>query len=139
MEDKAQVIKHLEMIQGVINRLGHDSFLIKGWSMSILAAGIIFLARSEVQSKWVVLAFLIPVIGFWILDGRFLRYERLFRKVYDEIRQQETTDFAMDLMKHKNKPKCKWKDSMFSITLNIFYGIEILFVLFVLGVFFILK
>lgn len=136
MEDKAQVVKHLEMIQGVVNRLGHDSFLIKGWSMSILAAGIIFIARGEGQSRWVVLTFLIPVIGFWILDGYFLWQERLFRKVYDEIRKQETTEFAMDMMKHKNKQKCKWKDSMLSVTLNIFYGIEILFVL---GVFFILK
>ena len=104
--------------------------------MSILAAGIIFIARSEGQSKWIVLTFLIPVIGFWILDGYFLWQERLFRKVYDEIRKQEATDFAMNLMKHKNKPKCKWKDSTLSVTLNIFYGIEILFVL---GVFCILK
>lgn len=82
MQDKEQVIKHLEMVQGVINRLGHDSFLIKGWSMTILAAGIIFVARSQVQSAYIVLTFTIPVVGFWILDGYFLWQERLFREVY---------------------------------------------------------
>ena len=79
MADKESVIKHLEMIQRIINRLGRDSFLIKGWSMAILTAGIIFVARSEVQSGWLGLAFLVPVVGFWILDGYFLWQERLFR------------------------------------------------------------
>ena len=136
MNDKEQVIKHLEMIQGVVNRLGHDSFLIKGWSMTILAAGIIFIARSQIQSACIVLTFIIPVIGFWILDGYFLWQERSFRKVYDEVRKQEATDFAMDAKKRKDKPKCNWLASMFSKTLMLFYGIEILFVLFVFGVFF---
>lgn len=136
MQDKEQVIKHLEMVQGVINRLGHDSFLIKGWSMTILAAGIIFVARSQIQSAYIVLTFIIPVVGFWILDGYFLWQERLFRKVYDEVRKQAKTDFEMNPIKHKDKPKCSWMASMFSVTLNVFYGMETLFVLIV---FFILK
>lgn len=70
MEDRAQVVKHLEMIQGVINRLGHDSFLVKGWSMTILVVGIIIISRSEMQFGLFVLAFLIPVIRF--LDFRWL-------------------------------------------------------------------
>ena len=68
MKEKDLVVKHLEIIQGIINRLGHDSFLIKSWSMTLLVGGIILLARSEVASGCIVLAFLIPVIGFWILD-----------------------------------------------------------------------
>lgn len=134
MDDKSQVIKHLEMIQGIINRLGHDSFLIKGWSMTILAAGIIFIARSEIQSEGIVLVFLVPVIGFWILDGYFLWQERLFRRVYNEIRKQEITDFAMNTKKHKSE--CSWRAATLSETLNRFYTIEIVFVL---AVFFMLK
>ncbi len=128
MTGKESVIKHLEMIQGIINRLGHDSFLVKGWSMTILAAGIIFVARSEVCNDWFVLTFLIPVIGFWILDGYFLWQEKLFREVYNEVRGQENTKFAMDQMKHAKKPECRWVDYVFSITLKIFYGMEMLFV-----------
>lgn len=136
MDDKESVVKHLEVIQGVVNRLGHDSFLVKGWSTTILAAGVIFIARSGTQDEWVTLSFLILVIGFWTLDGYFLWQERLFRKVYDEVRKQETTDFAMNVTKHRSKPKCNWMASMFSVTLNLFYGIQILFLL---GVFTILK
>ena len=123
--DHERVLKHLEMIQGIVNRLGHNSFLIKGWSMTILAAGIIFIARSRIESEWFVLTFLIPVIGFWILDGYFLWQERLFRKVYDDIRKQETTDFDM---KPTSKKSCSFSCSMFSVTLIVFYMIEITFV-----------
>ena len=129
MDNKERVIKHLEIIQGVINRLGHDSFLLKGWSMTLLAIIVIFIAKNEIQYTWFVLLLLIPIIGFWFLDGYFVRQERLFREAYNEIRKQEDTDFTMDVTKYKNQSKCKWTASMFSLTLNVFYGIEILFVL----------
>ncbi len=128
MGNKAQVVKHLEMIQAIINRLGHDSFLVKSWSMTLLVAGIVLVSRNELQSGYIALAFLIPVTGFWILDGYFLWQERLFREIYNEVRKQETTCFEMNPMKHINKPKRGWLSSVFSVTLNIFYGIEILFV-----------
>ena len=35
-------------------------------------------------------------ISFWGLDGYFLRQERLFRKLYNQIRSQEDADFSMD-------------------------------------------
>ena len=31
-------LKHLEMIQGVINRMANCSFLLKGWSVTLIAA-----------------------------------------------------------------------------------------------------
>ena len=30
-------IKHLEMIQGVINRMAGNSFALKGWSVTLIA------------------------------------------------------------------------------------------------------
>lgn len=136
MNEKDLVVKHLEMLQGVINRLGHDSFLVKGWSMTILAAGVIFIARSEIQSGYMMLAFLVPVIGFWILDGYFLWQERLFRKAYDEVRKQDATDFSMATKEYESEPKSSWTASTVSKTLLIFYAMEILFVL---GVFSIIQ
>ncbi len=47
MSEKDRVIRHLEMIQGVVNRLGSNSFMLKGWSMTIIAAAIILMARME--------------------------------------------------------------------------------------------
>jgi len=124
-----KVVKHLEMTQSVINRLGRNSFLLKSWSMIILVAAMVLVARENLENPYFVLALLLPVAGFWILDGYFLWQERLFRQVYNDIRQQTDTDFKMDLAKHKDKPKCSWLSAIFSITLTIFYLIEVLFVL----------
>lgn len=129
MTDKEQVIKHLEIIQGVINRLAHNSFLIKGWSMTILVAAILFIVRSNGYSASLVFAFIIPVVSFWILDGYFLWQERLFRGVYDNVRVREKTDFAMNIPSQLQKPKNKWQDSIFSSTLNIFYITELFFII----------
>ena len=133
-DDKNSVIKHLEMTQGVINRLGNNSFLLKGWSMTIIALSMVLTARYGLQNPYIILAFFLPVLGFWVLDGYFLWQERLFRKVYDEVRQKTDTDFKMDVMKHRDKPKCTWFSSVFSVTLVIFYGMECGFIILVYSI-----
>ena len=124
MEDSEKVVKHLEMIQGVISRLGHDSFLVKGWSMSILVAGVILLMKSDVQFSWIALTLLVPVVVFWGLDVYFLRQERLFRAVYNYVREQNSTDFSMDTEMFKDNPECRILKVMCALTLAAFYGIE---------------
>ena len=128
MNGTEKVVKHLEMTQAVINRLGRNSFLLKSWSMTILVAAMVLIARENLQNQYFVLVLLLPVVGFWILDGYFLWQERLFRQVYDDIRQQTDTDFKMDVGKHKDKPKCNRGSAIFSETLVIFYLIEVFFV-----------
>ena len=123
-----KVVKHLEITQAVINHLGRNSFLLKSWSMTILVAAMVLIAKEHLQNQYFVLSLFLPIAGFWILDGYFLWQERLFRQVYEEIRQQSDTDFKMDLSKHRGKPKCSWISAIFSITLVIFYLIEVLFV-----------
>ena len=124
-----KVVKHLEMTQGVINRLGGNSFHLKGWSMTIIVAATVLIAKPDLPSPFFILVLLIPVFGFWGLDGYFLWQEKLFREIYKEISQQEDTDFKMNVAKHKNKPKCSWKSATFSITLIPFYFIEIVLIL----------
>ncbi|CAC9968668.1 hypothetical protein [uncultured Gammaproteobacteria bacterium] len=136
MDDREQVVRHLEITQGVINRLANNSFLIKGWSMAILAAAILFIARSNsIYSEYLILTFLIPIFGFWLLDGYFLWQERLFRGIYDDVRQQETTDFKMNVPAQFKKANNKWRDSVYSLTLGIFYSVEIVFIVTVFFVF----
>ena len=128
MNGTEKVVKHLEMTQAVINRLGRNSFLLKSWSMTILVAAMVLIARENLENRYFVLALFLPILGFWVLDGYFLWQERLFRQIYEEVRQQDNTDFKMDLGKHRNKPKCSWLSAIFSITPIIFYLIEVLFV-----------
>ncbi len=109
--------------------------MVKSWSMIIIVAAMVLIPKHEVENPYFALALILPVMGFWILNGYFLWQERLFRKVYDEVRVQSDTDFKMDLLKHKDKPKCSWVSAIFSVTFVIFYSIEIAFIVFVFLIF----
>lgn len=89
-------IKHLEMVQEVISRMAHNSFLIKGWSVTLTAA-IFALSAKDANPRSVIIA-LLPALVFWGLDGYFLRQERLFRMLYDTVRAKnpDDIDFSMD-------------------------------------------
>ena len=136
MNGTEKVVEHLKMTQAVINRLGSNSFLVKSWSMTIIVAAMVLIAKPDMQNPYFVLVLIVPALGFWILDGYFLWQERLFRKVYGEIRVQSDTDFEMNPMKHRNEPKCSWLSAIFSLTLVIFYIVEIVFII---GVFVIIQ
>ena len=134
MDGKEKVVKHLELTQGVINRLGGNSLLLKSWSMAAIVAAMVLISGQDRPNSYFALTLLVPILGFWILDGYFLWQERLFRQVYDEVRQRDDTDFRMDAMKHRNAPKCSWGASMFSVTLIVYYSIEMAFTLLVFAV-----
>ena len=50
MNGTEKVVKHLEMTQGVINRLGGNSFQLKGWSMAIIVAATVLIAKPNLPS-----------------------------------------------------------------------------------------
>jgi len=115
-------IKHLEFIQGVINRLAQCSFLLKGWSV-ILLSGLFALAAKESNSHFVYIAYL-PALAFWILDSYYLYQERLYRQLYDKIRKLENNsiDFIMNTSICKANGNVTWFHSVFSKTLLLFHG-----------------
>lgn len=115
-------IKHLEFIQGVINRLASDSFRLKGWSVVLVSALFALLARED-RIEFAAVA-LVPVIAFWGLDGYFLWQERLYRALYDHIRvlEEDKIDFSMNVSSFKADHKRTWFGATFSRTLLLFYG-----------------
>ena len=88
--------KHLEMIQSVIERMGNNSFLIKGWSITLVSA--IFVVAFQGKDRIIALWTLFPAIIFWLLDGFYLWQERLLRCLYDHVRElpEKKIDFSMD-------------------------------------------
>jgi hypothetical protein len=129
MEYKA---KHLEMIQGIINRMAHCSFLLKGWSV-ILVSGLFALAAKDANQLFIYIAYL-PVIAFWILDGFYLYQERLYRKLYTYVRITESSDvdFEMDTVRFMGKKECTWTESILSKTMFLFHGVLIFTVIVVM-------
>ena len=73
MENK---IKHLELIQGVINRMAGNSFALKGWAVTLIA-GIFALASKDADKIYFLVAY-IPITVFWGLDSYYLLQERLY-------------------------------------------------------------
>jgi len=118
--------KHLEFIQGVINRLSTNSFLLKGWSV-VLVSALFALAASDSRASFVYLAY-IPAIVFWGLDGYFLWQERLYRALYDQVRVSDEAgiDFSMDTSSFKGGPGRTWGEAVLSRTLVSFHGVLIL-------------
>jgi len=114
-------LKHLEMLQDIIDRMADNSFSLKGWSV-VLVSALFALAASDSNTHFVYLAYL-PSIMFWILDGYFLWQERLFRKLYDRVRavSESEIDFSMDTSSVRNEVS-SWAGTMFSRTLLIYHG-----------------
>ena len=116
-----QKLKHLEFIQDVINRLATNSFQMKGWSVVLVAAILVLLAReSRLDAAFIAL---VPVLVFWGLDGYFLCQERLYRALYDHVRSLRDCkiDFAMNVMSFKEGYRRTWLGTALSRTLLLFY------------------
>lgn len=124
---------HLEMIQGVINRLSQNSFLLKGWSV-VLLSSLFALAALNTNPLFIYITY-IPVFSFWALDAYFLRQERLFRKLYDTVRckDEKDIDFAMDTTSVASEIGTLWS-VVWSRTLAAFYGTLVLTVIVIMGV-----
>jgi len=122
---------HLEMIQGVINRLSSNSFLLKGWSV-VLVSALFALAAEGSNVSFVLIAYF-PAVIFWGLDGYFLHQERLFRALYDRVRilAEEEIDFSMNTSLVKESV-ATWSEVTLSKTLVPFHGVVIASVVFVM-------
>ena len=122
-------LKHLELIQGVINRLAGNSFYIKGWAVVLLSALLVLVVREDRGDLgWLGL---LPVLVFWGLDAYFLWQERLFRALYDRVRliDEAEIDFSMDVGVVRAKPRLTWVRALISRTLVSFYMVLVAIVI----------
>ena len=116
--------KHLEFIQSVITRMNTNSFLIKGWAITLVSA-LFALAAKDANVNYVLVSYIvIPV--FWVLDGFFISRERQFRDLYEVVaaKNESAIDFSMDTSSF-NKGDRTWLAGIFSQTLIPFYGISV--------------
>lgn len=111
---------YLSLIQGVVNRLSNNSFLLKGWSV-ILVAGLFSLSDIVDNGSMILLAYF-PAISFWGLDAYYLRQERLYRKLYESVRENEhDVNFSMNVSSFEKE--VDYQDVLFSKTLVLFHGV----------------
>ena len=135
---KEYMIKEIEIIQDTIKRMAFNSFMVKGWAITLVVVALL-LKGTEYQ-VWI--AF-IPLLVFWFLDAYFLWQERMYRKLYEwVINNRLNTDeylFDMNAYRFEGEVQSRFR-IMFSITLGWFYGsIAILIVIFSIFLFLVQK
>jgi hypothetical protein len=129
-------IAHLQMIQGVIDRMGGNLFYLRGWSITLLA-GLFTISTSDLLkvSNWAPLLFFILLLLFWMYDAYFLSLECKFRGLYDQVRKtpEEKIDFSMNIGEFKIHADKTLFAALLSPTLLGFYGILNIAMLFILN------
>jgi|ERR1051326_2514591 hypothetical protein len=115
-------LKHLDFIQAIITRMNSNSFMLKGWCITLVSA-LFALAAKDADPKYVVIAF-IPLPAFYLLDAFYLSRERQYRDLYSRaaVSDPNSVDFSMDARPY-NKGRSTWFASLGSLSVWLFYGI----------------
>ena len=116
--DQADWHKHMDYVQAVIARLANNSFVLKGWALTLTSALIGF-AVTRGNVALAVLAVFV-VLAFWFLDAYFLRHERAFRLMFAAVASKELGGF--DLNPAPYAADVGWWRTIRSLSLSIFYG-----------------
>ena len=77
------------MLQGVISRMGSNSFTLKALSATFGSAAVAVMATVDKPSPYYAVAAIIPILIFWLMDAQYLRYERAYRNLFDHVRRGE--------------------------------------------------
>lgn len=73
--------KELDMIQACITRMAQNSFIIKGWFVSLVAVSIAL----RINNTWVYSALLFALgFSFYFINLQFYVYERQYRDLYND-------------------------------------------------------
>lgn len=128
-----KTIAHLGFIQGIITRMGTNSFLLKGWSVTLVAA-MFALAVKDADKRFMLISYF-PIFVFWALDGFFLHQEKLFRKLYEGVASGQVPSDVFTLNTSIVRGDVPSMLSVtFSKTLLPFHGAILLIVLFAMFV-----
>ena len=132
------MMKEIDIIQDIIKRMAFNSFMIKGWAITLVVITLLL----NGTTFHILIAFL-PLLVFWFLDSYFLWQERMYRCLYKwVVTNRLKTDeylFDMNAYRFKDEVQSKWQ-IMFSTTLFWFYGtIAILILIYSIFIFLVQK
>ena len=127
--DKEIIHKEIDLIQACISRMANNSFLLKGWAITIIAVGLALTDKAPDQAAISTIV-LIPLFCFWFLDAFFLRTEKMYREMYKWVLEKRSEDdktllYDLNPTRFNDQVDPLWK-VMVSITLRWFYGIPTL-------------
>jgi hypothetical protein len=75
--------EHLKLIEAVVGRMGGNSFLLKGWTVTLVAGlGALASADGDRSFAWIAGG---VVVLFGLLDAFYLAIERSYRELYQKV------------------------------------------------------
>lgn len=98
------LLKEIDLIQACINRMAQNSFMIKGWTISLVAVVLAVLPESF-DLTGLCLIGIVATLCFWYLDAFFLRTEKLYRWKYEWVLEKRLSceDFCYNLDPYNTK------------------------------------
>lgn len=82
-DNKIKILhKEIDIIQACITRMANNSFLLKGWYITLTSAILIFLFKQNFRIEIIGLYLFVITAVFWGLDAFFLKTETLYRWKY---------------------------------------------------------
>lgn len=114
-------IKHLEFIQNTITRMNTNSFILKGWCIT-LVSGVIALSIDKDNPMILFTGLPISII-FWFLDSYYLWLEKIFRIHYSKEVEKKETDFNLNIENFKTE--VSFLDVFGSISIAILYFFQL--------------
>lgn len=124
-------IAYLQMIQEPISRMSTASAIFKGFAATIVA-GIATLTYRDVNI-WILGLSFMPVLLFTLLDIYYLKLEKKYRYLYEQVRTGEhEADFSMKLMVDTETARAGAWDCIKSPSIWLFYPMMIVILVAVL-------
>lgn len=116
--NRADWHKHMDYVQAIIARLANNSFVMKGWALTLTSALLGFAAtRGDALLAFLAL---VAVLAFWFLDAYFLRQERAFRLMFADVAAKKVAGFNLNPAPYAKQ--VKWWPVLRSVSLGVFYG-----------------
>lgn len=125
--DNSEKVSYLQLIQEPICRMSTISSVFKGFSAAIVA-GVSMIAYNEIN-VWILALSFLPVMSFFALDLYYLRLERKFRFLYEQVRlDKHPIDFSLKLTQDPLEiiaAKARFGDCILSPSIWLFYTVMI--------------
>lgn len=122
--------KEIDIIQNCINRMASNSFLIKGWFITLIL-GFITFGYEKLNFIILIIISLVISVLCWISDTFFLQLERKYRRKYNWVieNRNSNSNFLYNLNPNESgmwlpnpSTKIEFWDVFFSKTLIFLYG-----------------
>lgn len=107
MDDK--ILKHLEFIQNTINRMSTNSFIIKGWTITLIG---IIIGLNKLEGNYIfqfsyynfpleIVIIIFIILLFWFTNAYFLQQERryiyIYSKTIEQFNPQSSSSLILDM------------------------------------------